>query len=131
MRKINKIIIHCSDTYVDQDIGVEDIRRWHRARGFRDVGYHYVIRRDGELEKGRKLDEIGAHCLGQNKNSIGICLVGGKEGHGSPADNFTIPQIQIARMLISDLRKKFDLTIHGHNEFANKACPVIDIKKLI
>lgn len=74
MREVQKHIIHCSDsTFGD----VAEIRRWHIARGFNDVGYHFVIRRDGEVEMGRTLETIGAHCKGHNTNSIGTCLVGG------------------------------------------------------
>lgn len=110
------------------DIGVNEIRKWHTARGFRDVGYHFVIRRDGTLEKGRDISRYGAHCIGHNAISIGVCFVGGKEGHGQQADNFTLEQMQVGRMLISDLHKQFPkATFHGHNEFSKKACPVFDI----
>ena len=78
MRRIDKVIIHCSDTYHNMDIGVKQIRRWHKKRGFNDVGYHYIIRRDGTLETGRPIEKIGAHCKGQNRHSIGVCFVGGK-----------------------------------------------------
>ena len=83
MRSIRKHIIHCSDSdYGDVDI----IRAWHLARGFRDVGYHFIIRRDGEIELGRPMNEIGAHCAGYNKESIGTCLIG--------VDNFTKKQFK-------------------------------------
>lgn len=128
MRKIDKVIIHCSDTYHDMDIGVKEIRKWHKAKGWNDIGYHYVIRRDGTLETGRPIEKIGAHCKGKNRGSIGVCFVGGKAGKGSIADNFTLEQMQIGRMLMQDFkREKEDITFHGHNEFSNKACPVFDI----
>lgn len=132
MRKIDKIIIHCSDTYHDMDIGVKEITKWHKAKKFRTIGYHYVIRRDGVLETGRPEKETGAHVKGLNKNSIGVCFVGGKEGHGKQADNFTIPQMQIGRMLMQDFKRDYPgVTFHGHNEFSKKACPVFDIDIII
>lgn len=77
-RKISEIIIHCADTPEGRDDSIEDIRRWHKARNFKDVGYHYVIRLDGTLEKGRMIEDVGAHCTGHNAESIGICYIGGK-----------------------------------------------------
>lgn len=77
MRKISKIIIHCSATPEGRDYTVADINRWHRARGFRKIGYHFVIYRDGSIHVGRTKNEIGAHCTGQNSISIGICYIGG------------------------------------------------------
>ena len=64
MRKINLIVIHCSDTYARMDIGVNEIRQWHLQRGFNDIGYHYVIRRDGAIEQGRPIEKPGAHAAG-------------------------------------------------------------------
>ena len=113
------------------DIGVDDIRVWHKARGWRDVGYHYVIRRDGALEKGRDLNVIGSHAKGQNRYSIGICFIGGKEGKGCPASNFTTEQYQIGKMLVQELAKKYNASVHGHNEFSNKQCPVLNVNDLI
>lgn len=77
MRKINKLIIHCSATPEGRAVSVSDITRWHRERGFRTIGYHYVIYLDGSVHAGRPVSEEGAHCLGQNRNSIGICYIGG------------------------------------------------------
>ena len=132
MRTVKKIIIHCSDTFNTMDIGVEEIRKWHMKRGFNDIGYHFVIRRDGTIETGRDINTIGAHCKGQNKDSIGICLVGGKAGHGDPADNFNECQVDSAKDLLEGLRQQYvELSFHGHNEFSNKACPVIDINRII
>jgi N-acetylmuramoyl-L-alanine amidase len=132
MRKINKVIIHCSDTYCTMDVGVEEIRRWHLKRGWSDIGYAYIIRRNGIVERGRPLSVVGAHTKGHNTDSIGVCLVGGKKGKGCNADNFTENQILAAQVLLEDLLSVFPgVTFHGHNEFSNKACPVIDIKKII
>ena len=79
MRTINKIIIHCTATPEGRDVTVTEIDRWHRQRGFSGIGYHYVIYRDGSVHKGRNEDSIGAHCTGQNANSIGVCYVGGMD----------------------------------------------------
>ena len=73
MRKISKIIIHCSATPEGKDFTVKDIDRCHRQRGFRSIGYHFVIYRDGTVHRGRDIEEVGAHCVGHNLSSIGIC----------------------------------------------------------
>jgi hypothetical protein len=76
--KTNWIVLHCSATRASQvNIGAKDIRRWHKDKGWADIGYHYVIKRDGTLEKGRALDAVGAHVEGHNSDSVGVCLVGG------------------------------------------------------
>ena len=93
MREINTFIIHCSDTYPDMDIGVEEIRRWHKERGWSDIGYHYVIRRNGKIEEGRNDGIVGAHAKGMNENSLGICMVGGK----SKLDSFDLNTVNIKK----------------------------------
>lgn len=130
-----KIIIHCSYTKPDMDIGVEEIRSWHKARGWADIGYQYVIRRNGEIEKGRDLDgdgdvdeEIGAHTLGHNKGSIGICLVGGKGRNRKVDSNFTFNQlVALHGLVVSLIEKHGPLTLHGHRDYANKECPCFDV----
>lgn len=130
MREINKIIIHCSATKASQDIGAFQIDEWHRKLGWAGIGYHFVIRRNGKIEKGRPPEAAGAHCKGQNKNSIGICLVGGIDAAGKPENNFTDAQFQALRKLAADLKNNFPTaSIHGHYEFANKACPCFDVQK--
>lgn len=129
MRKIDKIILHCSANGPNSKIGVKEIRDYHvKVRGWKDIGYHYVIKRDGMLETGRPIEQAGAHCTGYNANSVGICLVGGIDNDGLPQDNFTQPQFDKLAQLIRSLRRNYpDATIHGHNEFANKACPVFNV----
>lgn len=128
MRTINKLIIHCSATKPDMDIGAEEIRRWHKGKGWRDIGYHYVIRRDGTVEDGRALEDEGAHTLGHNKASIGICLVGGIGDNLKPDANFTHLQYVELYNLVDYLRAKYpDVAIHGHRDFARKACPCFDV----
>lgn len=139
-RKVDKIVVHCSDTYKNMDIGADVIRKWHvEERGWKDIGYHFVIRRDGEIELGRDLDkdgdvfeEIGAHVSGMNKHSIGVCLVGGKSDNGQAENNFTDKQFKSLELLLRMIRVDYkDATVHGHNEFSHKQCPAFDVQKWI
>lgn len=130
MRKIDKIILHCSATKEGQHFTTADIDNWHRARGFAKIGYHFVVYLDGSVHKGRDISEIGAHCLGQNKNSIGICYIGGLDKDGKPKDTRTPEQKEALIKLVAELKEKYpNATIHGHNEFAAKACPCFDVQK--
>lgn len=131
MRKIDEIIIHCSATAEGKDFNAADIDRWHKQRGFKKIGYHYVIKLDGTIEKGRGVEEVGAHCLNHNKNSIGICYIGGLASDGkTPKDTRTTEQKKALWKLIVELLIKYpNATIHGHREFANKACPCFDVQK--
>ncbi|MDE6382902.1 MAG: N-acetylmuramoyl-L-alanine amidase [Paramuribaculum sp.] len=128
MRTIEKIIIHCSATPAGRAVTVADIDRWHRARGFRCIGYHYVIYPDGSIHPGRAESEIGAHCTGQNARSIGICYIGGCDAAMRPADTRTEAQKLSLRKLVESLRRRYPTaSIHGHREFAAKACPSFDV----
>lgn len=130
MRKIDKTILHCSATKEGQHFTVEDIDRWHRARGFAKIGYHFVVYLDGSVHKGRDISEIGAHCLGQNTNSIGICYIGGLDQNGKPKDTRTPEQKAAIRKLVAELKEQYpNTTVHGHNEYAAKACPCFDVQK--
>lgn len=122
--------MHCSATPEGRDYKVADIDRWHKQRGWKGIGYHYVIYRDGSIHTGRKIEEIGAHCTGQNADSIGICYIGGVATDGkTPKDTRTPAQKAALRGLINELKAKFPgITVHGHREFANKACPCFDVK---
>lgn len=130
MRKITKIIIHCSATPEGRDYTIADIDRWHKQKGWKGIGYHYVVYRDGSVHSGRSIEEIGAHCTGQNANSIGVCYIGGLSADGKTAKDTRTPEQKAAlRSLIEKLKGKFpNVTIHGHREFANKACPCFDVK---
>ena len=131
MRKINKIIVHCSATPEGKDIKTETIKDWHvNDNHWKDIGYHYVIELDGSIHKGRDENVIGAHCSGQNANSIGICYVGGVAKDGkTPKDTRTDAQKQSLLKLLKELKAKYpNATIHGHREFAAKACPSFDAK---
>ena len=129
MRKINKIIVHCSATPEGRDYTVADIDRWHKAKGWKGIGYHYVIYRDGSVHAGRPVEQVGAHCTGQNANSIGVCYIGGLASDGKTAkDTRTPEQRQALRSLVAELCAKYPgVTIHGHREFANKACPCFNV----
>lgn len=130
MRKIYKIIIHCSATPEGREYTVADITTWHKQRGFSSIGYHYVIYLDGSIHEGRPLENVGAHTLGENANSIGICYIGGMDKDNKhPKDTRTQEQKESLIKLVADLKKEFpEVTVHGHNEFANKACPSFNVK---
>ena len=130
MRAINKIILHCSATPEGRHTTVEDIRLWHKQRGWSDIGYHYVVYLDGTVHEGRPIERSGAHVFGLNKNSIGICYVGGVDKNNLKAkDTRTPEQIMALDLLLGSLLDDFKgATLHGHNEFANKACPSFDVQ---
>lgn len=130
MRIINEIIIHCSATPEGKDYTVEQIKQWHKQRGFSDIGYHYVIYRDGSIHSGRPIERIGAHCLKHNAHSIGVCYIGGVAKDGkTPKDTRTDAQKESLIKLIKELKAKYPkATVHGHREYANKACPCFDAK---
>lgn len=128
MRKIDRIIIHCSDTPAGRYTTVEDIDRWHRERGFKKIGYHYVIYLNGAIHKGRSETEVGAHCKGYNAHSIGVCYIGGKE-NGKPKDTRTDAQKESLLFLLRDLKKRYpQAKICGHRDLAARDCPCFDAK---
>ncbi len=129
MRTINEIIVHCSATPEGQNVTAADIRCWHTAgNGWSDIGYHFVVRLDGTVEPGRPLAQPGAHCRGHNARSVGICYVGGLAADGrTPKDTRTPAQRAALLTLIRELKQQFPgAAIHGHRDFATKACPSFD-----
>lgn len=129
-RTINELIVHCSATKEGKDYTVADIKRWHLDRGFSDIGYHYVIYRDGSLHLGRDVNIGGAHCTNHNAKSIGICYIGGLDSAGNPKDTRTDKQKEALLKLLKQLKSVYPrATVHGHREYANKACPCFDAKK--
>lgn len=127
MRTINEIIIHCTATPAGRDVKVPQIRQWHLKRRFKDIGYHYVVYLDGTVAEGRPLVQPGAHCLGHNAHSIGVCYVGGLDKNGNPADTRTQKQKTAILQLLRRLHARFpQASVHGHREFAAKACPCFD-----
>lgn len=131
MRAINRIIIHCSATPEGKDYTVDTIRKWHKQKGYSDIGYHYVIYRDGSIMKGRPLEKIGAHTVGYNTGSIGICYIGGlAKDCKTPKDTRTKEQKESLLKLVHSLKEQFpNATMHGHNEFAAKACPSFNVQE--
>lgn len=123
---IKKIIIHCSASDAPEHDSIEVIREWHKRNGWKDIGYHYVITKDGEVFKGRDEMVMGAHCIGHNKDSIGICLTG--------RTYFSVEQYKAARKLCDDimLRYKFNRTeVYPHNFFTDlKTCPNFPISNI-
>lgn len=135
MRSIDLIVIHCSATGQSADIGAADIRKWHTSppRNWSDIGYHYVIRRDGRLEPGRPEEAIGAHAQGHNATSLGICVVGGVDADNKALADFNYTRAQMATLesLISDLLLKYPkAAVCGHRDLPNvdKACPCFNVR---
>ena len=129
MRAINRIIIHCTATKEGQAVTLAEVTKWHKAKGFKSIGYHYLIGLNGEVWEGRPLEQAGAHTEGYNGNSIGICYVGGLDANNKPKDTRTATQKISLLKLVKELKAKFQMaTIHGHKEFSNKACPCFEVK---
>jgi N-acetylmuramoyl-L-alanine amidase len=130
MRAIHKIIIHCTATREGDNISVDTIRRWHLNRGWSDIGYHYVIDIKGNINAGRPIELMGSHTRGENKYSIGVAYVGGVEADGvTPKDTRTKAQKDAIIRLVKKLKGCYpDVSIHGHNEFSNKACPSYNVQ---
>ena len=150
MRPIDEIIIHCAATRPEwmaksrTSRKVAEIRKWHKARGWRDIGYHLVIDRDGTVADGRPMDQTGAHVKGHNTGTIGVCLIG---GHGAAAndrfeDHFTPEQETALMITLGNLKAAYGkrlqtgkpggewvLKVSGHNEYANKGCPGFNVSK--
>lgn len=136
MRYFDTIIIHCTATMAGVDFSVRDVTEWHKAQGWRDCGYHYIIRIDGTIQKGRPLDEEGAHCRGHNKDSVGVCYVGGLDKNGRPADTRTPAQKRaLARLIwkltVQAMNAGFGIPqVFGHRDFNKfKDCPCFDARR--
>jgi N-acetylmuramoyl-L-alanine amidase len=127
MRSINKIIVHCSATPEGRDVSTEEIRSWHLDRGWSDIGYHFVVELDGTICDGRPIEIAGAHAQGHNKDSIGVCYVGGVDEDGEPKDTRTDEQKEALLELIKDLKETYTkAVVFGHRDFSSKACPSFD-----
>ncbi|NTF32292.1 peptidoglycan-binding protein [Rhizobium skierniewicense] len=124
-RPIKELIWHCAATREGQNFTVEDIRAWHKHRGWSDIGYHYVVYRDGRIMLGRPIGQIGAHVEGHNTGTIGAVYIGGLTKDGTkPKDTRTPEQRASMLWLTEQLVKKFPIKlVTGHNLYANKACP--------
>lgn len=134
MRQINRIIVHCSATKPSMDIGVDEIRRWHIERGWSDIGYHWVIARNGIIEHGRAEKAAGAHARGHNQDSIAICLVGGIDENGQPDANYTAAQYKALNDTINGIYMRHNIhEVLGHRDLpgVTKACPCFDVRSFI
>ncbi|QDP46893.1 MAG: putative endolysin [Prokaryotic dsDNA virus sp.] len=122
-----RVILHYTATPLGREVTVEEVRRWHKGRGWSDIGYHYLIDAGGVINIGRPLRFVGAHTKGQNYDSIGICYVGGLDQEGN--DTMTVCQAEAIRYLFDSLQVAYGpLTLHAHREFKNTACPGFDVK---
>ena len=129
-RFINKIIVHCTATPDGRVVTVDEIRKWHKQRGWSDIGYHYVVYLDGTIHEGRNVNLVGAHCEGQNANSIGVVYVGGVDKKNKAKDTRTDAQKESLVNLLKQLRKLYPKAkIYGHRDFSAKDCPSFDAKK--
>lgn len=130
MRKLTRIILHCTATPEGRHVDVATIREWHRKRGWSDVGYHFVIYLDGSVHVGRNVAVAGAHVSGHNADTIGVVYVGGTDAAGKAKDTMNDAQETAFVNLVASLRDKYGaLTLHGHNEYAAKACPSFNVKQ--
>ena len=130
MRKIKYLIIHCSATPEGREHTAADICRWHKQRGFRKIGYHYTISIDGIVEGGRGLKEAGAHTIGRNSDSIGVCYIGGCDKNMKPKNTLTNRQNDMLKRIVGECIMLYpDILIAGHNQFSSKSCPSFDVEK--
>lgn len=127
----NYIVIHCSATRPSMNVGAAEIRKWHLDKGWSDIGYHFVIKRDGTVQKGRDQDAVGAHEPTRNATGIGVCLVGGvsEKNFTIPENNYTPQQWASLEALVGKLLKQYPkAVVQGHRDCPNvrKACPSFD-----
>ena len=133
MRPINRIVVHCAATPPDMNIGADTIRKWHLDRGWSDIGYHGVIRRNGMYEPGRPESQMGAHARGANVDSLAVCLVGGITEGGAPENNFTPEQFDTLQAVLNWWTAAYNIgwdKVLGHCDLPGvpKACPSFDVQ---
>lgn len=128
MRNLTEIIIHSTATPKGMNATASDIDRWHKAKGYDCIGYHFVILKSGQIEIGRPIEKVGAHCKGHNAESIGIAYVGGINEDKQSADTRTLKQTLALALLIKTLIAKYPTIrkISGHRDYCNTACPSFD-----
>lgn len=118
-RAVTKIILHCSDSDIKAHDSIRVIDNWHKAKGWEGCGYHFVITKNGKVEKGRHLEKIGAHAKGHNEDSVGICLTGKYD--------FSYDQFKSCNRIIGNLFDVYGLEwddVYLHSEInKNKTCP--------
>lgn len=143
-RAMNTIVIHCSATKEGKSYNAEDINKWHLARGFKGIGYHFVIKLDGTIELGRPLNKVGAHVANANTGTIGICYIGGLDSNGKPKDTRTPEQKKALVELVDALKSNITTinSVKGHRDYSKdlnkngridpseyiKACPCFEVK---
>ena len=129
-RQVNKIIVHCTATPEGRDVTVDEIRRWHvEEKNWSDIGYHWIVTLNGTLERGRPEHIQGAHAKGFNKNSVGLCYVGGVDKDMTPKDTRTKGQKKTLKCILEDLKDRYpNAEIIGHRDVSSKACPSFDAK---
>ena len=141
---VDTIVVHCSATKADQDIGASELNEMHKVRGWNMIGYHQVIRRNGAVEGGRPLNTVGAHAVGHNRHTVAVCMVGGLDTNGKPEDNFTPEQYRSLISVISNFKATFPniKDVCGHRDLSPdvdgdgviepwewlKACPCFDTR---
>ena len=140
---VNYIVVHCSATPPSMDIGAAEITKMHQKRGWRTIGYHRVIRRNGQLERGRLLTQMGAHVKGYNAQSVGVCLVGGVDSKGKSVMNFEPEQFHTLSVVLEDMELMFPNAVTlGHRDLSPdldgdgvvernewlKDCPCFDVR---
>lgn len=145
-KKTNVIVIHCSATKVEADIGAKEIREMHLDRGWQDIGYHFVIRRNGTVETGENLNSLGAHVKGYNSISVGVCLVGGLSPTGASINNYSMQQRASLIKILKFLKELYpEAEIVGHRDLSPdldgdgeisawefmKDCPCFDVKEFL
>ena len=137
MREIDTIILHCTATPAGREITIEEVDRWHRERGFRCVGYHFLVLLDGSVQTGRQLSEVGAHCRNHNLRSVGIAYVGGLNDKGKPADTRTKEQRKVLRALVEYVQDivyrqqgTMPRVVTHHMLDKSKACPCFTLEEL-
>ena len=130
-KNTDTLVIHCAATKPSMDIGVDEITQWHKDRGFDTIGYHYVIRRSGVVEKGREDSLQGAHAVAVNGTSIGVCMVGGVDDSLKWENNFTEAQFRSLKSLIILLKNKYPIEkVIGHYEVeSKKECPSFNVQE--
>ena len=122
MRFVDKFIVHCSATPDGRDVTAAEIDQWHKARGFSGIGYHFVIRLDGSIEFGRPVETMGAHVMGQNSHSIGVCMIGNVD--------FNTAQFVSLEKLYHFVKLMYpNIKVYGHRDFTDlKTCPNFEVR---
>ena len=131
LRRVTKIIVHYSATPVSHRWTVERVRKCHLEKGWSDIGYHWVVDREGVVWEGRPESLQGAHCRDYNRESIGVCWLGGLDGNGTPVGNITKAQTRSMEELLRQLHRRYpDALLYGHRDLAATKCPMLDAREM-